>query len=51
MKDQYRAQVSLLVRTIPHIAWKCRILETLRTANPAKFAEQTDLLREVLEYS
>jgi len=35
---------------LPAIQWKRRNLETLRTANPAKFAEQTDLLREVLEY-
>ncbi len=48
MDDRYLKQATLVVRCIPAIIWKRKNLETLRQANPAKFAEQRKLLEPVL---
>ena len=49
MDDRYLKQATLVVRCIPAIIWKRKNLETLRQANPAKFAEQRELLKAVLD--
>ena len=48
MDDRYLKQATLVVRCIPAIIWKRKNLETLRQANPAKFAEQRKLLEAAL---
>ena len=49
MDDRYLKQTTLAVRCIPAIIWKRKNLETLRQANPAKFAEQRKLLGAALD--
>ena len=49
MDDRYLKQTTLAVRCIPAIIWKRKNLETLRQANPAKFAKQRELLEAVLD--
>ena len=49
MDDRYLKQATLVVRYIPAIIWKRKNLETLRHANPAKFAEQRKFLESVLD--
>ena len=49
MDDRYLKQATLVVRCIPAIIWKRKNLETLRQANPAKFAEQRKLLGAALD--